>query len=69
MKKTHLTLPQLSLIAGTRVALGAGVALLYADRMNERQRTLAGWALFLLGAASTVPLVRVVLDNRRQIEP
>ncbi|HBG08375.1 MAG: hypothetical protein A2075_17535 [Geobacteraceae bacterium GWC2_58_44] len=64
MKRTVLTLPQLSLIAVTRVALGGGIALLFVDRLNERQRKTAGWALFLAGAASTIPLAKLVLDRR-----
>jgi hypothetical protein len=65
MKETRLTLPQLALIAGTRAALGGGIALLFADRLTEKQRKTAGWALFLTGVASTIPLGRIVLDNRR----
>jgi hypothetical protein len=64
MKKSRLTLPEVSLIAGTRVALGAGVALLFADRLSEQQRKAAGWALFLTGVVSTVPLGKLVLDKR-----
>ena len=64
MKKARLTLPELSLIAGTRVALGAGIALLFADRLSEQQRKAAGWALFLTGVISTVPLGKLVLDKR-----
>jgi hypothetical protein len=64
MKKARLTLPELSLIAGTRVALGAGIALLFADRLSEQQRKAAGWALFLAGVISTVPLGKLVLDKR-----
>lgn len=65
MKETRLTLPELSLIAGTRAVLGGGIALLFADRLSEKQRKAAGWALFLTGAVSTIPLVRLVLDKRR----
>jgi hypothetical protein len=65
MKEIRLTLPELSLIAGTRVALGSGVALLFADRLSDNQRKAAGWALFLMGVASTVPLGKMVLDKRR----
>lgn len=68
MKKVGLTLPELSLIAATRVALGGGLALLYADRFPDRKRKLVGWSLFLLGVASTVPIGRMVLD-RRSPEP
>ncbi len=72
MKVIPLTLPQLSLIAGTRVALGWGLALLYSDRFNNRQRKALGWALFLAGVVSTVPLGRLVLDkriSRRRLAP
>jgi hypothetical protein len=65
MKEIRLTLPELSLIAGTRVALGSGVALLFADRLSDNQRKAAGWALFLMGVASTIPLGKMVLDKRR----
>jgi 4-amino-4-deoxy-L-arabinose transferase-like glycosyltransferase len=64
MKTTTLTLPELAAIAGTRVALGAGAALLLAGRLSRKQRTAAGWPLFLIGAASTVPLALLVLGRR-----
>jgi len=64
MKETRLTMPQLSLIAGTRVVLGAGIALLFVDRLSERQQKVAGWTL--AGAASTIPLVKLALDSRRE---
>lgn len=64
MLRTRLTLPQLSLIAVTRVALGGGIALLFSDRLNARQRRTIGWALFLTGVASTIPLAKLVLDRR-----
>lgn len=64
MKEIALTLPQVSLIAGTRVALGAGLAMLLTDRMSDRERRTAGWTLFLAGAATTVPLMRMVLKKR-----
>ena len=65
MKEARLTIPELALIAGTRVVLGGGIALLYADRLSEKQRKAVGWALFLAGVASTIPLGRMVLDKRR----
>ena len=65
MKEIRLTLPQLSLLAGTRAALGGGIALLFADRLTDRQRMTVGWALFLAGVVSTIPLGKLVLDSRR----
>lgn len=64
MKTTTLTIPELALIAGTRVALGAGAALLAAGRLSRRQRAAAGWPLLLIGAASTVPLALLVLGRQ-----
>jgi hypothetical protein len=61
MKKTTLTLPEVAMIAGTRGALGAGAALLLADRLNKEQRKTAGLTLLLIGAMSTVPLALLVL--------
>lgn len=65
MKETRLTIPEVSLIAGTRVALGGGLALLLADRISKDQRKAAGWALFLVGAITTIPLAMIVLGRRR----
>ena len=67
MRETHLTLPELALVAGTRAALGAGLALLLADRLSADQRRALGWGLFLLGAASTVPLAIDVLGKSRPV--
>jgi len=64
MRKTTVTLPLIGLIAVTRGMLGAGLGLLLADRLTPRQKQKAGWALFLTGAISTVPLVARVLDAR-----
>ncbi len=64
MKKTGLTLPEVGILAATRGALGAGAALLLADRLNKEQRKAAGWTLFLIGAVTTVPLAMLVLRRR-----
>jgi hypothetical protein len=65
VKRSDLTLPELGLIAGTRAMLGAGVALLLADRLSEDQRKVLGCTLFLLGAVSTIPLALDVFSKRR----
>jgi hypothetical protein len=56
-----LTIPEIMLIAGTRVALGVGVGLLISDRLNKDQRKGAGWALLAVGVLTTIPIVRGVL--------
>ncbi|HEX9078150.1 MAG TPA: hypothetical protein VF795_01100 [Desulfuromonadaceae bacterium] len=65
MRETRLTLPELSLIAGTRAALGGGAALLLADRLDRGQRKAVGWTLFLVGIVTTIPLATLVFGRRR----
>ncbi len=68
MKERTLTIPEIMLIAGTRVALGAGFGLLVADKLNEDQRRGAGWALLAVGVLSTIPLVMNVLSKSSAAE-
>jgi hypothetical protein len=56
MKRKSLTIPEIMLIAGTRVALGAGVGLLVAGRISDDTRRGAGRALLAVGALSTIPI-------------
>ena len=65
MKKAELTMPEIALIAGTRGILGAVLALLLGDLLKEEQRKAVGWALFLIGAISTIPLVMDVFSKRK----
>jgi len=63
LKERKVTLPELALIAGTRVALGAGIGLLLKDKLNEEQRHAIGWSLLLFGAITTIPLAVQVLGR------
>jgi hypothetical protein len=63
MKERTLTIPELILIAGTRVALGIGIGLLIADKLTDNERRAAGWALVAVGALTTVPLAMNVLGK------
>lgn len=54
-------MPEIVLLAGTRVALGVGIGLLISDRLNKDQRKAAGWALLAVGVMTTIPIVRGVL--------
>ena len=63
MQERGLTIPEIILIGGTRVALGAGLALVLGDRLRRETRQGAGWALFAIGALSTIPLVLGVLGK------
>jgi hypothetical protein len=56
-------MPELALVAGTRAALGMGLGLLLADRLNDQQRRAVGWTLFVVGALTTIPLAMEVLGK------
>jgi hypothetical protein len=57
MKEATLRVSDVMLLVGTRVALGIGVGLLVARRLDDRARKAAGVALVAVGALTTVPIV------------
>jgi hypothetical protein len=61
MKERTLTVPEIALIAGTRVALGVGIGLLIGRKLGEGTRRGAGWVLLSIGGLSTIPIVMNVL--------
>lgn len=63
MPTTTLSLIKIGALAGTRAALGAGVGLLVADRLQPRTRRAVGTALLAVGVASTVPLVLSIVHG------
>src|SRR6266571_1951069 len=64
MMERKLTVAETILIAGTRVALGAGIGLLLSTRLNNEQRKAAGLALALVGGLTTIPLALGVIGKR-----
>ena len=67
LMERRLSIPELALIAGTRVALGVGIGLLLSDRLNRDQRKAAGLALIGVGAATTIPLAISVIGKRGDV--
>jgi len=65
MRQVTLTIPELGLIAGTRGALGAGLALLIADRLSADQRRAVGWTLLAVGVITTFPLIADVFGKSK----
>jgi len=64
LKERTVTIPELMLIGGTRVALGLGIGLLIRDKLNKDQRKAAGLALLIVGAVTTIPLAIEVLSKK-----
>ena len=58
-------MPELAFVAGTRAALGAGAALILGDRLAGGQKKAVGWTLFLVGVATTVPILAIVIGRQR----
>ncbi|MGC1870414.1 MAG: hypothetical protein WA700_05605 [Acidobacteriaceae bacterium] len=68
MIEHKLTLAEIMLLAGTRVALGVGLGLLLSTRLDDDQRKAAGWALVFVGAITTIPLAMDVIGKRNAVE-
>jgi len=64
MIERKVSIVDLILIAGTRVALGAGVGLLLSNRLSKDQRQAAGLALVLVGGLTTIPLALGVIGRK-----
>ena len=64
MMERKLSVPEIILIAGTRVVFGLGIGLLLSGRLSRDQRKAAGLALTLVGALTTIPLVMSVIGRR-----
>ena len=64
MIERKFTIAEIILLAGTRIALGAGIGLLLSSRLNNDQRKAAGWALALVGGLTTIPLAMDVIGKK-----
>ena len=64
MMERKLNIAEIMLIAGTRVALGAGIGLLLSSRLNKDQSKAAGLALTVFGGLTTIPLALGVIAKK-----
>ena len=64
MIERKVTLAEIMLLAGTRVALGFGLGLLLSPRFDDDQRKSAGWALVLVGGLTTIPLLMNMIGKK-----
>jgi hypothetical protein len=63
VKVVHLDLPELGMIVATRAILGAGIALLFADRFTKDERRTIGATLTVVGLLTTIPAIWAVCGN------
>jgi hypothetical protein len=67
MRTVSFKIPEIGFLAGTRVALGAGLGLILANKLNRRKRRKLGWALLGIGAATTVPFIAKVTGKGKRL--
>jgi hypothetical protein len=61
MRARMVSVPELAMIAGTRVAGGVGLGLLLAESFERDRRRAVGWTLLAVGVISTIPLMAEVM--------
>ena len=65
-KTISLKVPEVGFIAGTRFALGIGVGLLTAGKMDRHQRERTGWTLVAAGVISTVLIAKRIVGRTKR---
>ena len=65
-KTISLKVPEVGFIAGTRFALGMGVGLLAAGKMDRHQRERTGWTLVAAGVISTVLIAKRIIGRTKR---
>ena len=69
MRERTLSIPEIALLAGTRVALGIGIGMLLSGKFNRDVRKGAGWALIAVGALTTFPIMAGVAHRAERFRP
>jgi len=64
MIERNITLPEMILWTGTRIALGAGVGMLISRRLSKDGMKAAGLALTVVGAFTTIPLAISIMGKK-----
>jgi hypothetical protein len=68
MKQVQLSRPEFAFIIATRAMIGAGIALLVADRFSAEQRKAVGATLALVGLVTTIPAVWAIFGKCEQTD-
>jgi hypothetical protein len=67
VNEIQLSWPELAFIIATRAILGAGIALLLADRLSAEQRKAVGSTFVLVGLVTTIPAVWAISASASKI--
>jgi hypothetical protein len=69
MIERNITLPEMILWTGTRIALGAGIGMLIAKGLSKDAMKAAGLALTVVGGFTTVPLAISIISKKNVTRP
>ena len=69
MIERNISLPELILWTGTRVALGAGIGMLISRGLSKDATKVAGLALTVVGGFTTIPLAISRMGKRNLTRP
>lgn len=64
----NISLPEMVLWTGTRIALGVGIGMLLARGLSRDAMKAAGLALTAVGGFTTVPLAIAIIGKKRRSE-
>jgi len=69
MIERNITLPDLILWTGTRVALGAGIGMLISRSLSKDAMKAAGLALTVVAGFTTIPLAISIMGKKNLTRP
>jgi hypothetical protein len=69
MIERNITLPEMILWTGTRIALGVGVGMLVSRGLSKDAMKAAGLALAVVGGFTTVPLAISIVGKKNITRP
>ena len=69
MIERNVTLPEMILWTGTRVALGAGIGMLISRGLSRDVMKAAGLALTVVGGFTTIPLAISIMGKKKLTPP
>jgi len=64
MTERNITVPDLILWTGTRVALGVGIGMLVSKSLSKDAMKAAGLALTFVGGFTTIPLAFAIIGKK-----